>query len=226
MANPSAGIRVAVDAVVFTVLDDQLKILLIKRKFEPFKESYALPGGFVHVQESLIDAVKRELQEETGVEHAGLYQVATYGDVKRDPRGRIISTAFLALIAPTSELKAQTDALDARWFSIDTLPQLAFDHATIIADALKHLRFEIQTSNIACQVLPKEFTLTQLQLLYESVLQKALDKRNFRKRMKEIDLLEETDHVWQEGAHRPARLYRFKQRSYAPMHEKVNVFLA
>jgi 8-oxo-dGTP diphosphatase len=218
-------IMVAVDAIVFTIMHDELKILLIKRKYEPFKDHYAIPGGFVEKDEELKDAVKRELVEETGVNDVFLKQFGTYGSVKRDPRGRVISISYLALISPSQKLKASTDATDAKWFSVYHLPKLGFDHKKIISDALRQLRYEIQTTNIAFQILPKKFTLTQLQRLYELVLDKELDKRNFRKRIKELDILNETSDMWRDGAHRPAKLHVFKNAKYENIGKKINVFL-
>jgi len=214
-----------VDAVVFTVLNDSLKILLVQRKNNPFKNKFALPGGFVNADEELEDAVKRELEEETGVKDVFLKQLGTYGTIGRDPRGRVISNAFIALVNPNYELVASTDAKQAKWFDIDTLPNLAFDHRKIINDALDELKFEIQTTNIAFQILPKRFTLTQLQQLYETILDKELDKRNFRKRIRKLELLNKTNQYYQDGAHRPALLYYFKDKKYCSIKEKVHVFL-
>lgn len=221
----SPEIRIAVDAVVFSVIGNALKILLIKRKNPPFGGKYALPGGFVEIDEDLEAAAQRELEEETGVKDIFLQQIGAYGTVGRDPRGRIVSVAFMALISPDAKLQASTDALKAEWFHIEELPELGFDHECIISDALKHLRYEIQTTNIALQILPKRFSLTALQQLYESVLGKHLDKRNFRKRIKELDILRETNEFMMEGAHRPARLYSFKNQRYQSIKEKVQVFL-
>lgn len=223
---PDTGLmQVAVDAVVFTVRRDQLHLLLIKRKDAPFAHSYAIPGGFVRPDEELEDAARRELEEETNVKDIFLQQLGAYGGVRRDPRGRVLSIAFLALIKANQELRAATDAAEAKWFPIDDLPKLAFDHATIIADALKQLRYELQTTNIAFQILSEKFTLSQLQQLYESVLGKKFDKRNFRKRIKDLDILQETKEQVMGGAHRPAQLYRFASKRYAPIREKVHVLV-
>lgn len=217
--------QVAVDAVCFTVMHDELKILLIQRKYEPFRGGYAIPGGFVKEDEELEDAVKRELAEETGVTGVFLKQLGAYGKVDRDPRGRILSVAFAALINPHQRLEATTDAMSAEWFAIDNLPTLAFDHDKIIAEALDFLRFELQTTNIANQVLPEFFTLSQLQGLYESVLSKKLDKRNFRRRIKEMAVLKETEKTHMEGAHRPAKLYTFKDKGYTTLKARIQVFV-
>jgi len=218
-------IKLAADAVVFTILHKELQILLIKRKNHPFKGMYALPGGYVKTNESLNEAAQRELEEETGVKNIFLKQMRAYGKVDRDPRGRIVSVAYLSLINPHQRLHATTDAEKAKWSPIDDLPKLAFDHQDIINYALKTLRFEIQTTNIAYQILPRKFTLTQLQSLYEVVLGKKFDKRNFRKRVHEFGILKETKEQWREGAHRPAVLYEFKDQQYKPLAEKLSVFL-
>ncbi|MDO8556517.1 MAG: NUDIX domain-containing protein [Nanoarchaeota archaeon] len=219
------AMQVAVDAVVFTNINNILQILLIKRKYPPYQGSYAIPGGFVKPEEALETAAQRELYEETGVKNIYLQQLGAYGNPKRDPRGRVLSVAFLALINAEQKLEATTDASVVQWFSIDELPPLAFDHKTIIEDALQQLRYELQTTNIAFQILPKRFTLTQLQALYETVLNKQLDKRNFRKRIKELHIVKATTEQQREGAHRPALLYTFINQTYTPIREKINVFL-
>ncbi|MCM2325053.1 MAG: NUDIX hydrolase [Candidatus Woesearchaeota archaeon] len=217
--------KLAVDAVVFSVNDARLRILLIKRKNQPFIGRYALPGGFVEQDEGLDIAVIRELTEETGVKDIFLKQLKTYGDVGRDPRGRVISVAYLALISWEHKLKASSDALRAEWFDIGKIPSLAFDHKTIIDDALVQLRLEIQTTNISCQILPQKFTLTQMQHLYESILERKLDKRNFRKKLRELDILKETREAFMDGAHRPAMLYEFRNKAYSDIKDKVHVML-
>jgi 8-oxo-dGTP diphosphatase len=217
--------KVAVDAVVFTVMKNKLHVLLITRKYTPFKGKCAIPGGFVKRDENLEVAAKRELTEETGVNNIYLKQIGAYGDVGRDPRGRVVSIAFLALISPDHDLKATSDALEAKWFPIDRMPELAFDHKEIIAHALQDLRFEIQTTNLAYQILPKKFTLSQLQALYESILDKDLDKRNFRRRILEMGVLKETSESFMEGAHRPAKLFVFREQKYAPLKERLQVFV-
>ena len=218
--------QVAVDAVVFTVMHDEMKILLIKRKNPPFKDKYALPGGFVEKDEEFKDAVKRELLEETNVKNIFLKKIGAYGKVGRDPRGRVISIAYLALInSDNINLKATSDAASAEWIDIDSLPALAFDHADIISDALKALRFDLQTTNIAFQIMPKRFTLSAMQKLYEDILHTKLDKRNFRKKIAELDLVKETGESTAGQAHRPAMLYTFKQQKYTSLKSKMNVFL-
>ncbi|MBI5002343.1 NUDIX hydrolase [Candidatus Woesearchaeota archaeon] len=225
MAEKEGLMQVAVDAVVFTCQENMVKVLLIRRKKEPFEGKYALPGGFVEAAESAEEAVLRELQEETGVENIFLKQLKAYTAPKRDPRGRVVSVAFMALISPEQNLSAASDALSAEWVSINRLPQLAFDHKQILEDALVDLRLEIQTTNIAAQILPKRFTLSELQKLYEVILEKSLDKRNFRKRISQLEILKEVAETKMEGAHRPAQLYQFTTKEYTTLREKVHVFL-
>lgn len=204
-----------VDAVVFTILQGDLKILLIKRKYPPFQGKFALPGGFVLLHESLEEAARRELEEETGVKGIFLKKLHAYGDVGRDPRGRVITIPYLALIAGEDvKLHAQTDAELAKWYSVYDLPDLAFDHKAIIGDALDHLRFELQNTNIAFEIMPDKFTLTELQAAYETILNQKLDKRNFRKKLKELGILKSLHETKMEGAHRPALMHAFKNKQY------------
>ena len=225
MAEKEGLMQVAVDSVVFTCDGSIVKVLLIRRKQEPFVGKYALPGGFVEAAESAEEAVLRELQEETGVENIFLKQLKAYTAPRRDPRGRVVSVAFMALISPEYNLTAASDALSAEWVSINRLPQLAFDHKQILEDALVDLRLEIQTTNIAAQILPKRFTLSELQRLYEVILEKSLDKRNFRKRISQLEILKEVAETKMDGAHRPAQLYQFTTREYTTLREKVHIFL-
>ena len=202
------------DAVVFTVMGGELKILLVKRKYPPFQGRFALPGGFVKKEESLEQGVARELEEETGVKNIFLEQIGSYGDVRRDPRGRVITTAFLALIdGEKVKLHSSTDAELAKWHAVSDLPELAFDHEKIISDGLAKLRHDIENTAVAFQIMPEKFTLTELQTTYEAVLNEKLDKRNFRKKMREQRVLKELPETRMLGAHRPARLYSFKKKS-------------
>lgn len=210
--------------MVFSVIHEDLKVLLIRRNKPPFKGKLALPGGFVEENEELEGAVKRELTEETNISRIYLHQLGAYGEVKRDPRGRVLSVAYLALISPGQELASTADALGAEWHSADDLRELAFDHKRIIEDALNELRFEIQATNVAVQILPSKFTLSELQHLYELVLKKDLDKRNFRRRIKELGILKKLNEAKMEGAHRPAQLYTFKDKDYQPLKDRIQVF--
>ena len=205
----------AVDCVVFGYEEEALRVLLIQRAAPPFEGGWALPGGFVHVDESVDDAAVRELREETGVSRLYLEQLYTFGAIDRDPRERVVSVAYFALVKMSEhEVRGATDARDAAWFAIDDLPTLAFDHDRIFEMALERLRGKVHYQPIGFELLPKKFTLTQLQRLYEVVLGEPLDKRNFRKRVLAMGFLEELDEVQQDVAHRAARLYRFDERKY------------
>lgn len=202
---------VTVDCVVFGLDDTNLRVLLIDRKNEPL--GWALPGGFVHGDESLEDAARRELLEETGVGDVFLEQLYTFGRPDRDPRDRVVSVAYYALVK-LRELRASTDASDARWFDASTLPKLPFDHDEIVAVARERLRGKVRYQPIGFELLPTKFALSQLQKLYETVLERPLDKRNFRKKILGMGLLDELDERQKAVAHRAARLYRFNRRKY------------
>jgi 8-oxo-dGTP diphosphatase len=204
---------VTVDIVIFTVRGQDLKVLLVKRDISPFKGSWALPGGFVRISESLEEAAKRELVEETGVKDVYLEQLYTFGDPKRDPRTRVITVTYFALInSQNVQLKASTDVSDVQWFSTYDLPKLAFDHEKIVKYALQRLRWKLEYTTVAFSLLPETFTLTQLQKVYEIIFNKTFDKRNFRKKILSLNILDETKEVTKSVSHRPARLYSFKKR--------------
>ena len=206
---------VTVDCVVFGVAESTLKILLIERDIEPFRGQWALPGGFVRLEEDLESAARRELAEETGVTKLYLEQLYTFGSVERDPRGRVITVSYYALVRLAEHrVKAATDARDAAWAPIDDLPELAFDHRKIVEVARERLRGKVRYEPIGFELLPQKFTLTQLQTLYEIVLERSLDKRNFRKKILGMDLLVELEEFEKGVAHRAARLYRFDERRY------------
>lgn len=206
---------VTVDCVVLGVDAQDLKVLLVRRGLDPFRGAWALPGGFVRTDEPLDDAARRELDEETGIRDVFLEQLYTFGAPHRDPRGHVITVAYYAL-AKLSDLRitAATDAADARWFPLSDLPTLAFDHATITAAALTRLRGKVRYAPIGFELLPPRFTLTQLQRLYELILERPLDKRNFRKKILSLDFVLETDELQRGVRHRAARLYRFDRKKY------------
>lgn len=204
-----------VDCVVFGLDEADLKVLLIQRDLEPFAGRWALPGGFVHIDETLDQAARRELQEETGLTKVFLEQLYTVGDVVRDPRERVITVAYYALVRLSDhQVQAATDARNAAWFAIDDLPKLAFDHETIVAMALQRLQGKVRYQPIGFELLPPKFSLTRLQQMYEIILERELDKRNFRKKVLSLDILQDLDEVEQDVAHRAARLYRFDERKY------------
>lgn len=211
----------AVDCVVFGLDDEDLKVLLIQRALEPFKNKWALPGGFVRMEETLDDAGRRELKEEAGISGVFLEQLYTFGTVRRDPRGRVVSVAYFALVnLADHRVQAATDARDAAWFAAADLPALAFDHEKIASAALERLKGKLRYQPIGFELLPSRFTLSQLQQLYERVLERPLDKRNFRKKILSMSLLIETDEVEQDVAHRAARLYRFDEEKYRRLRKK------
>ncbi len=207
---------VTVDCIIFGLDDSQqLKVLLIQRNSDPFVDHWALPGGFVEMDESLEDAARRELKEETGVENVFMEQLYTFGMPGRDPRGRVISVAYFALVNLSEHtVKADTDAGDARWFALEEVPQLAFDHAEILDAALARLRAKVRYQPIGFELLPAHFTLSQLQQLYETILGvPSLNKRNFRTRILKMGVLQEVGRQ-QNVAHRPAMLYSFDKAKY------------
>ncbi|QEF99166.1 Bifunctional NMN adenylyltransferase/Nudix hydrolase [Stieleria maiorica] len=207
-----------VDCVVFGLDEPELKVLLIRRDLKPYRGKWALPGGFVHVDESLEDGARRELREETGLERVYLEQLYTYGDVDRDPRERVVTVAYYALVKLSDHrVVAATDARDADWFCVHDLPQLAFDHSRILDAAYHRLQNKLRYEPIGFELLPKKFTLRQLQGLYEVILDRTLDKRNFRKKILGMGVLEELDETETNVAHRAARLYRFNPKQYREM---------
>ena len=201
---------VAVDVVMMTLHQKDLQILLVKRRSWPFEGMWAIPGGFVDINESLEDAAKRELHEETSVQDVYIEQLYTFGNPGRDPRTRVITVVYFALLdAEQLRIKAADDAADVGWFSVYELPPLAFDHGDILDYTLNRLRGKLSYTTIAFNLLPEQFTLRELQRVYEIILHKKLDKRNFRKKVLATGILEDTGAKKMEGTHRPARLYRF-----------------
>jgi len=210
-----------VDCVLFGFDEGDLKLLLIQRDLEPFAGTWALPGGFVRVEESLEEAARRELQEETGVARVYLEQLYTFGAPERDPRERVVTVAYYALVKLSNHrVKAATDARNAAWFAVSDLPGVAFDHEDIIETALERLKSKLRYEPVGFELLPPKFTLTQLQHLYETILETPLDKRNFRKKLLGMGLLIETDEIEQDVAHRAARLYRFDEAKYKQLRKK------
>lgn len=204
---------VTVDIVVLTVADHELKVLLIRRGSPPFEGKWALPGGFVEPDESLKRAAWRELKEETGVNAGFLEQLGAFGHPDRDPRERVITVAYYALI-PNERLKiaASSDAAEASLFPMSDLPALAFDHAKILRRARERLKDRFDESAVATQLLPESFTLSELQRACEIMLGRSIDKRNFRKKIRALDLVVPTGEQRRDGPHRPAKLYRAKGR--------------
>lgn len=209
------------DCVVFGLDDEDLKILLIQRALPPFENEWALPGGFIRVGEDIDTCARRELEEETGLKNIYLEQLVTIGPPDRDPREHVVTVAYFALVnliehPPT----AATDARNAAWFSFDDLPKLAFDHDQILRMAHQRLRGKVRYQPVGFELLPRKFTLTQLQHLYEVILEQPLDKRNFRKKVLKLGILSETDEVEQDVARRAARLYRFDRAQYRKLQKQ------
>ena len=202
---------VTADIVIFTIKDNELKVLLVKRKIAPYKDTWAIPGGFVRIDESLEDAAKRELEEETGVKNVYLEQLYSFGEPKRDPRGRVITISYMALInSDDVKLKATTDVSDAQWFSIKKIPQLAFDHNQILDYSLKRLKWKFEYTTVAFSLLPKKFAISQIQKIYEIVFNKKIDKRNFAKKIISLNILKE-EGINKNVSHRPPMHYSLKK---------------
>jgi len=199
---------VTVDIVLFTIRERNLHVLLIRRLAKPFENCFALPGGFVLKSESLDEAAARELREETGIEKVYLEQLYTFGELDRDPRGRVVTVAYYALVPPTHTLHSGTDAADAAWFPVDKLPALGFDHRQIVEYAHHRIRNKLDYTNVGFELLPEKFTLTELQLVHEAILGGPLDKRNFRRKTGQKGIVEPTGE-WQRTGRKPAQLYRF-----------------
>ena len=202
---------ITVDTVIFTIKDNELRVLLIKRNIEPFKGSWALPGGFVREKENLDQAAKRELEEETGVRNVYLEQLYSFGEVARDPRGKIITIAYMALVnSEQVNLRATSDASDAQWFSMLNLPRLAFDHDKILSYAFKRLRWKFEYTAVAFSLLSKKFAISEIQKIYEVVFHKGFDKRNFAKKLLSLNILKE-EGIKRDVSHRPPMLYSLKE---------------
>lgn len=206
---------VTVDCVLFGLDADRLQVLLIRRNSAPFKDRWALPGGFVDEGETLEDAARRELAEETGLGDIYLEQLYSFGDPGRDPRGWMISVAYYGLVSMRQHAPiAASDASEAVWKDATAVCRLAFDHDKILRVALERLRGKVRYRPIGFELLPRKFTLSQLQRLYEVILERSLDKRNFRKKILGMDLLVALDEKQRDVSHRAARLYRFDRRKY------------
>ena len=216
-----------VDCVVFgyDAKSRELKVLLIQRKNEPFQNHWALPGGFVDIDETLETAATRELKEETGAENIFLEQLYTFGSPKRDPRGRVISVAYYALISPDSiQTKAADDAKAVAWFDTKKLPALAFDHQEILNVGLERLKAKLRYQPIGFELLPHKFPFSALQKLYENILDTKLEKRNFRKKMLKMGILNELEEYEQNVSYRAGRLYAFDETKYKALLENNKDF--
>ncbi len=207
---------VTVDVVIFSLVGEDLQVLLIKRKHPPYASMWAMPGGFVRMNEGLEEAAARELAEETAVTDVYMEQLYTFGAPNRDPRTRVITVAYFALV-PYDAIHHHPgyDAAETAWFSMFDLPELAFDHREILNYALTRLRYKLEYTSVGFQLLPDEFTLSELQRAYEIILHEPLDKRNFRRKILSADILEETGNKRKSGEGRPAKLYRYRDDAIA-----------
>jgi ADP-ribose pyrophosphatase YjhB (NUDIX family) len=218
------GVPVTVDVVIFTIRNGHLQVLLVRRAIPPFEGQYAIPGGFVRDNELLEEAARRELEEETGVQNVYLEQLYTFGDPGRDPRGRVITVAYFALIASDKvALAASGDAAEARWFPISDLPPVAFDHQRILDYALERLRNKLEYTTVGFQLLPEKFALGDLQGVYEAILGRPLDKRNFRRKIALLGILKPLKE-WRKTGRKPAQLYRFAAARFEKLKDKGILF--
>jgi 8-oxo-dGTP diphosphatase len=205
----------AADCALFGFDGGELKLLLIERENEPFKNKCALPGGFVYMDETTEECAKRILLEKAGLKNVFIEQLYTYSDPDRDPRERIVSVAYYALVNRNQfELLAGRDTVRAEWYSISEIPKLAFDHNKIVKAALQRLRGKVRYQPVGFELLNEKFTLTQLQQVYEAILATTIDKRNFRKKILGMGLLKELDEKEKNVAHKAARYYRFDKKAY------------
>lgn len=215
MSSSSAGPAplVAVVVVILTVVDDDLRVLLVHRSAEPFRGSWALPGGLLPAGESLDRAAARKLLEETGVQDVYLEQLYTFGELSRgDGAGRGVAVTYFTLVQHEQVRLRESEAWRPAWHSAYQLPALAFDNNAVVDYAVRRLRSKLDYTNVAYSLLPRQFTLSELQQVYEAILDRELDKRNFRRRMLSLGVIKAAGGTRMEGAHRPAQLYTFTRR--------------
>ena len=210
---------VTTDCVIFGYDGTKLNVLLIERGIEPFKGRWAFPGGFIKMDETALMGAKRELLEETGLKDAYIRQFHTFSEVDRDPRERVITIAYYALVR-ISEVKGGDDAARAKWFALDQIPSLAFDHDMILRQATAELRKQIHFEPIGFELMPEKFTMTQLQHLYEAILDVKFDRRNFCNKMLKLGILTELEEKLTLVNKKVAFLYKFNPESYKQMKEK------
>ena len=212
--NVNPQFYVSVDCIIFGFEKGSLKLLLLKRSFEPAKGQWSLMGGFVQKNESVDEAAQRVLKELTGLENVYMEQVGTYGEIHRDPGERVISVAYSALININEYDKELVARYNASWTDMNAIPPLIFDHHDMVERALAWIRKKASSEPVGFELLPELFTLTQLQSLYEAIYGKPIDKRNFRKQIAMMDYIEKTDLIDKTGSKRGAALYRFNEKTY------------
>lgn len=218
-------IQLTVDAVVFGYESGNISVLLVKRKYKPYQGSWALPGGFVLENENLEQAVERELSEETGVKINYLEQLYTFGDLNRDPRGRVVSVTYFGLVKPNAfKLTASTDAQKAEWFNIQRLPKLAFDHKKIIKIAIERLQSKITYEPLGFELLDKKFPFSDLEKLYTTLLGREIDRRNFKKKITSLKVLDTLEEKVSIGPGRPASLFSFNKKRYFQLKKEGIIF--
>jgi len=223
MSNQS--IKLSVDAVVFGYEDGNISVLLIKRKYKPYKGEWAIPGGFVLNEESLEEAVERELHEETGIKINYLEQLYTFGKPNRDPRSRVVSVAYFGLVRPIAfKIFASTDAEQVKWFNVNELPKLSFDHEEILKAAIERLQSKITYEPIGFELLDKKFPFSDLEKLYTALLGRDIDRRNFRKKIIGLNVLDELEEKVSKGSGRPANLFQFNPKRYFHLKKEGIIF--
>lgn len=216
--------RVTVDIVIFSIRERELNVLLVRRGVPPFQGRLAIPGGFLRKEESLEEAAKRELYEETGVRDVYLEQLFSFGDPGRDPRGRVVTVAYYALVSSERiELAAGADAAEAQWVPLKKLPILAFDHQKIVEYATERLRNKLEYTTVGFQLLPRKFTLSELQAVYEAILGKRIDKRNFRRKMALLEILKPLKE-WQKTGRKPAQRFQFAAERFEKLRDRGILF--
>ncbi|HLP12284.1 MAG TPA: NUDIX domain-containing protein [Flavobacteriales bacterium] len=215
----------ATDCVIFGFDEGELKLLLIEREKEPFKNMWTLPGGFVDVKETTNECALRILQEKTGLKNVFIEQLYTFSELNRDPRERVVAVSYYALVNKRQyEIVAGRDTVSVQWFPINDLPKLGFDHGKIVKLALERLKGKVRYQPIGFELLNKKFTLTQLQHLYEAILETSIDKRNFRKKILGMGLLEQLDEKEQNVAHKAAYYYSFDHKTYKQLSQSGFLF--
>ncbi|MBR5803217.1 MAG: NUDIX hydrolase [Bacteroidaceae bacterium] len=213
--NINPQFYVSVDCIIFGLNEGELSLLLLKRNFEPEKGKWSLMGGFVQDNESVDDAAKRVLKELTGLENVYMEQVGTFGEINRDPGERVISVAYYALINVDEYDRKLVEKHHAKWINIHDLPDLSFDHPAMISKAKELMRRKASLEPIGLNLLPRLFTLSQMQSLYETIQDETIDKRNFRKKVAEMDYIEKTEMIDKSSSRRGAYLYKFNDKAYS-----------